>query len=186
MTWHIGDIKCTPDAMNDRLVLTTADNLTSYISLSTLDARSPGADTFLTDLSEAIERNRKLEQPGLRAVYEAFLASQAMEDAAPAEPLSVDELVGRAQSLAENWPVRYKRGLLSVAVGRDEPMPAWVQVGGLVLSCFEKPDVRVPPPTRTRTTAPPHIHAHRTRSTTHAHAHATRNTTHANWTGGGW
>jgi hypothetical protein len=176
VTWHIGDIKCTPDAMNDRLVLTTADNLTSYISLSTLDARSPGADTFLTDLFEAIEHNRKLEQPGLRAVYEAFLASQAMEDAAPAEPLSVDELVGRAQSLAENWPVRYKRGLLSVAVGRDEPMPAWVQVGGLVLSCFEKPDVRVPPTTRTRTTA----HAHRTRTRaphTHTH-HRTRSTQH--------
>jgi hypothetical protein len=131
--------------MNDRIVVSGAKGDTN-IELSTLDPRTSGAETLLADLYDAIEHNRRTEPVGVREIYEALLASHALEEGGgSSETLTVEELASKAQPLTENWPLRYKRGLLSVAVGRCEPMPMWVQVGGLVITCYDKPDVRSTP-----------------------------------------
>ena len=38
-------------------------------------------------------------------------------------------------------PVKYKRGFLTISVGKYERKTMWVQIGGLLLSYFEKPEV---------------------------------------------
>lgn len=40
-------------------------------------------------------------------------------------------------------PVKYKRGFLAISVGKYEKKTMWVQLGGLLLSYFERPDVRL-------------------------------------------
>eukprot|EP01090_Pellita_catalonica_P015326 TRINITY_DN413_c0_g1_i1.p1 TRINITY_DN413_c0_g1~~TRINITY_DN413_c0_g1_i1.p1 ORF type:complete len:719 (-),score=115.94 TRINITY_DN413_c0_g1_i1:68-2224(-) len=44
----------------------------------------------------------------------------------------------------DQWPVRYKRGLLNVSVGKYETKTMWVEIGGLFFSFFEKPELPKP------------------------------------------
>lgn len=101
-----------------------------YIELSTLDARGQGACAFLSELHESLEHNRRIEPRGLPQLYGAFFENHGITE-------------GSASAWAENWPIRCKRGPLSVAVGRNDPRPLWVQVSGLTLSYYDKPEVRV-------------------------------------------
>jgi hypothetical protein len=106
------------------------EGIEQHIELSTLDTRGQGASDFLNELYDSLEHNRRIEPRGLKQLYQAFF-----------ESLGVEDVAGSVLSWTENWPIRYKRGHLSVAVGRNDPRPLWVQVGGLLLSFYDKPEV---------------------------------------------
>lgn len=129
-TWHVDDVKHSRDAQNERMIVRSADegDVEHFIELSSLDATGQGASAFLNELNESLEHNKRIEPRGLPQLYEAFFEIHGITDVDP-------------RPWAENWPIRCKRGPLSVAIGRSDPRPLWVQVSGLVLSYYEKPEV---------------------------------------------
>ncbi|KAL6080477.1 copper transport protein ctr1 [Balamuthia mandrillaris] len=112
-SWYIEDIDFKREGHNERLMIRSVmDDEITAIELGSLDTMGQGASSFLKELADGIKHNKGISGPG----------------------------DGAKQLKMEHWPIRFKRGFLSVSVGKHEMKTMWVQIGGLILSYYDKPE----------------------------------------------
>lgn len=104
------------------------------LDLSTIDPLGQRATAFLNELFESLEHNK---------VNSKATQEHVPQETANTSGLSSSKSTEDLPSGAENWPIRYKRGVLTVVAGRNEGKAFWVHLGGLLLCFYEKLEVRL-------------------------------------------